>query len=386
MSLRAKVDAHLKRLEKPFETFNEITVSRTALLHNFDYFASLSPNNHVIPVLKANAYGHGIIEVATILKARQFPYIAVDSFHESLAIREISTQPVLVMGAIKPQNFQHMKFGRTAFVVHDEETIRALGATKRKVLVHIELETGMTRHGVTTQDLPAFLDELRKHKNIVVEGVMTHLADADNSADNAYNQQQTARFDENIAQILQAGFTPKYFHIAQSAGSTKITSKYANAMRIGIALYGVNPLEATDTAHRRMAALSPVLTLTTTITKIQRVTSGETVSYGRTFTAPKSTKIGVVPFGYYEGLPRALSNVGMVQFQKKYLPIAGRVCMNHTMIDIGNSKANVGDVVTLIDNDRSSKVSVEAICQQHGLFSYELLVGLNPTIRRRIVE
>jgi alanine racemase len=291
------------------------------------------------------------------------------------------------MGAIKPENFKRMSFKRVALVCHDMATIRALGATQRKVSIHIEIETGMTRHGVSMPDLPVFLKEIAKYKNIHLEGVMTHLADADNAEDDAYNQQQTATFDSAVATVLEAGFTPAYIHIAQSAGSPKITSTYANTLRVGLALYGINPLDAADASYDRLAtALQPALTLTSTVTKVQAIERGITVSYARTFKAAGPTRIGVLPLGYYEGVPRALSNSGQVQFGNSYLSIAGRVCMNHTMIDITHSKAAVGDRVTVISADKISDVTVERICQKHGLFTYSLLTGLNQTIRRRVVS
>jgi alanine racemase len=385
MSLRSKLNRRLQRLEKPFAAFNEITVSRSAVLSNFDFFASLTASGHVIPVLKANAYGHGITEIATILKARNFPYIAVDGFYESLAIHEVSRQPVLVMGAIKPANFKRMSFRGIAFAVSDSATVVALGATKRKVTVHIELETGMTRHGVSAKDLPKFLELAAKFPNLQVEGVMTHLADADNATDATYNELQTKRFDDAVDNILAAGFKPKYFHIAQSAGSTKIVSKYANALRVGIAFYGVNPLKPSDQSYALIDALKPVLTLTTSITRVQEIEPGTTVSYSRTFTAKEPARIGVLPLGYYEGVPRALSNVGLVQHGDQYLQIAGKVCMNHVMIDLRDSNATIGDIVTIISSDKASKLTVNAICKQHDLFSYGVLVGLNQNIRRRIV-
>ena len=386
MSLRSKVNKHLKRLEKPFTTFNEITVSCSALLHNFDFFSSLLPSDYVIPVLKSNAYGHGIAEVATILKQRKFPYIAVDGYYESLAIHDVSKQAVLVMGAIKPDNFQNMQFKGVTFVVQDIESVEALAKTGRKVKVHIELETGMTRHGVAVKDLPDFLKLLSLYPKLELEGVMTHLADADNHNDDSYNQRQTGAFDNAVSLILEANFKPKYIHIAQSAGSTKVTSKYANALRIGIALFGVSPLERRDAAHKQLSDLEPVLGLTSTITKVLAIERGTSVSYGRTFTADKDTKIGVLPLGYYEGLPRALSNIGTVQYKDSYLPIAGRICMNHTMIDLGNSRLKVGDKVVIISDNVKSKNTVDSICSAHDLFNYGLLVGLNQNIRRRIVD
>lgn len=382
MSLRSKIDKHLQT----FATFNEITVSSSALLYNFDYFSSLVPNGYVIPVLKSNAYGHGIAEIATILKQRKFPYIAIVGYYESLAVHSVSKQPVLVMGAIKPENFQNISFRDLAFAVHDTDTVKALAKTGRRVKVHIEIETGMTRHGVTIKDLPAFLKLLSRYPNLKVEGVMTHLADADNPFDNSYNKKQTQAFDNAVSLVLEAGFKPKYIHIAQSAGSTKVSSRYANTLRIGIALYGVSPLEQPDNAYKQLRALKPVLSLTSTITKVNDIESGSSVGYGRIYTAKDKTKIGVLPLGYYEGLPRALSNIGTVQYKNTYLPIAGRICMNHTMIDLGVSSATVGDKVIVLSSNKNSKNSVDNICRTYDLFNYSLLANLNQNIPRKIVK
>jgi alanine racemase len=386
MSLRVTLNKNLKKLEKPYEPYNEITLSRSALLNNYEQLSLLIPSRNVFPVLKSNAYGHGILEVATILKEIETPYIAVDGFYESLPIHSISQQPVLVMGAIKPENYQRMNFKRTAFVVHDTASIRAIGVTNRRAIVHIEIDTGMTRHGVAPNELPQLLAELKKHRRIVVEGVMTHLADADNPESDAFNNLQTKLFDDSIDTIIHAGFTPKYFHIAQSAGSAKIKSRYANALRTGLALYGINPLERSDKAYNTFQNLQPVLSLHSAVTKVTSVTAGTTVSYGRTFKANTDTFIGVLPLGYYEGVKRALNNVGFVAYKDSYLKITGKVCMNHTMIDLGTSGASVGEKVTLISADPASRVSLSSICQQYNLFSYEVLVGLSQNIRRQIVE
>ena len=215
---------------------------------------------------------------------------------------------------------------------------------------------------------------------------MTHLADADNPKDTKFNEKQTRLFDKGVEVILKAGYKPKYIHIAQSAGSTKITSEYANSIRIGMALYGINPLAVTDKYYEKLNTLKPALTLTSTITKIVQLKAGDTVSYGRTFTVDKPTKIGVIPLGYYEGLPRVLSNNGLVELEDSYAPIAGRVCMDHTMLNLEAIDINVGDSVTVISSDIRSKVSVRNICSEHDLFNYGLLVGLNQNIRRRIVK
>lgn len=386
MSVRSFVEKKLKYFEKKFVAYNNIYISKQAILHNFDHLSTLSDKKHIIPVLKSNAYGHGMEEISTILKARSFPYLAIDGYFEGLRIHDITSQPVLVMGAINPKNFKNMKFRGFAFVVHDEKTVTALGETGKKVPLHIELETGMGRHGVRLDELSNFLKHIKQYPNLYLEGVMTHLADADNPQNSQHVTAQTNKFDAGVKMTLEAGFKPLYIHIAQSAGSIKAKSKYANTLRVGLALYGITPLEITDPFAAAFENLEPALTLTTTIGKELRVTSGDSISYGCTFVAKRDSRIGILPFGYYEGLPRSLSSNGHVQYKSEDVPIVGRVCMNHTMVDITDSEATYGDVVTIISPKKDDGASISNICLKHKLFNYSFLVGLNQTIRRTIVE
>lgn len=384
MSYRSTIGNTLKSFESAFVTYNNIYISRSAILHNFDHFAAAPHVDHVIPVLKANAYGHGLEQVATILQDRSMPYIAVDSYFEALRIRKVSKQPVLVMGAIDPVNFANMRLNGYAFVVHDTATIRALAATRKKIKLHIEIETGMNRHGVPIDRLEDFLKLLRQFPSLQVEGIMSHLADADNPKSDEFVKTQVARFDTAVEAVQRYGFDPTYIHIAQSAGSTKVHSKTANTLRPGISLYGISPLADNDKQSGTLSDLKPALTLTSTIAKVVELAPGDTVSYNRTFITNKPTRIGVLPLGYYEGVPRSLSNKGVVKYGNGYLPIVGRVCMNHTMIDLTDTHAKLGDVVTIISDNRGHQNTVSSICRTHNLFNYELLVHLNENIRRTI--
>ena len=386
MSFRSSIANRIQSFEKKFDVYNNIYISRSAILHNFDLLADISPGGFVIPVLKSNAYGHGLEQIATILKARKFPYIAVDGYFEGLIVHQISKQPVLVMGAIKSVNYANIRPEKHAFVVHDVDSIKAMGTTGKIFKIHIELETGMGRHGVRIDELDNFLKQIKKYKNIILDGVMTHLADADNPESNKHVVLQTERFDLGVEMITKSGFSPKYIHIAQSAGSTKVKSKYANTLRAGIALYGITPLESTDYAAKKLQDLRPALTLASTVAKILDIDKGESIGYGCTFVAKHKSRIGVLPLGYYEGLPRALSNIGNVKWQHKYLPIVGRVCMNHTMIDITNSEAKSGDEIIIISSDPRNRLSINRICQDNKLFSYGLMSGLNQNIRRTIID
>lgn len=378
------IETLIRKFERDFSTHNRIEISKSALIHNADLFAELS-GKAVIPVLKGNAYGHGIEQVATALKGRSFPYIAVDGYFEALRIRKVSRQPVLVMGAIKPENFAKIKYDHFAFVVQDAETIRALGKTGKRISVHLECNTGMNRYGA----LPAELEKLTKlilhYPNLQLEGIMSHLADSDGT-DPTTVTAAVQQFDTCVETVQAAGGRPALIHVAQTAGSVRAQSKYANAIRLGIGLYGINPFSPTHPAHKKLAGLQPALQLISTITKTIDLKKGESVSYNYTFTAPHNMKIGVVPLGYYEGMPRAFSNAGSVKYGTSFPAVVGRVCMNHTMINLDGTAAKPGDEIVVFSSDPKNKNSVDNAANSLGLFNYNLLTALSPDIRRILVK
>lgn len=376
------IDRLLQRFRKEYTVQNWIEVSRSAVLRNYDLFAR--DNASVIPVLKGNAYGHGIEIVADILKARSMPYIAVDGYYEALRIRKVSAQPVLIMGAIAPDNFTRIKYDNFAFVVHDAAAINALGKTKKRVNIHLEINTGMNRYGARPGDVRELIELIQSHDTLTLEGVMSHLADSDGNPRNV--ERATKLFDKCVEQVKSMGVDPPIIHIAQTAGSVVAKSRYANAMRLGIGLYGINPFSHDDRRHRNLHELQPALSFYSTITQVTELQKGESVSYNYTYTAQKPTKIGVLPAGYYEGINRQLSNAGIVEINKHQAPIVGRVCMNHTMINLEGVGAKVGGVVTVYSGDATSPNSIDMIASSHGLFNYNLLTSLSPDIRRIAVD
>lgn len=384
MSLRSRINTILRRLERTYATHNRIEVSRSALLHNLDLFRRTSGLS-VIPVLKGNAYGHGTALVARALRGRKLPYVAVDGYFEALRIREVSHQPVLVMGAILPENFRRMKYDNFAFVVQDRASIDALGKTGKLIKVHLECDTGMNRYGAKPSEITALVKRVLSYKNLTLEGVMSHLADSDGS-DPATVDVAVERFDACVDAVLAAGARPTLFHVAQSAGSVRAKSRYANAIRVGIGLYGINPFHRSHPGHKKLQDLQPALRLVSTITRVIKLKKGDKVSYNYTFTAPRDMTIGVLPLGYYEGVSRTLSNTGVVKIGKKFVPIVGRVCMNHTMVILDSTDAKVGDEVIVYSNDPADENAVDTIAHDHDLFNYNLLTALGHTVRRVLVE
>ncbi|HEX7963815.1 MAG TPA: alanine racemase [Candidatus Saccharimonadales bacterium] len=385
-SLRRVAKRALARLTaNNYRPLNRIELSRSRTLRNVALLQTQHPGKEIVPVLKGNAYGHGLREMASILNGATCNYLAVDGYFEAATIRDISKQHIIVMGYILPQNVRLLDTKRCSFVVQDIAGLKAFGSLRGPVRIHMEINTGMNRLGLQIEEVPDYLEELKKHPNLHLEGVMTHLADADNERDDAFTHAQVEVFDRQVSRILAAGFNPKLIHIAQTAGSTKAASRYANAIRLGIGLYGVNPLGDKDAKQGHFRDLKPVLELKSTIIKVLDLQKGDKVSYNCTFVAPRAMRVGVLPLGYYEGVPRELSSKGFATVGAHKLPIVGRVCMDHTMIDLGASGLQAGDEVTVLSREPAAPNSVAGLSREHKLFAYTTLTGLSSSVARVIV-
>jgi alanine racemase len=369
-----------------YQTLNIIELSQKRLKNNANIFKELNPGCGIIPVLKSNAYGHGLVEVAKMLNDIECDFIAVDGYFEAAKIRDISRHKILVLGYILPDNVKLLDTKKCSFVVQDVEGLRALSSLNKSVRIHLELNTGMNRLGLQPDEVDAYLSVIKKSPNLILEGVMTHLADADNESDNSFTSNQVKMFDEIVEDIQKLGFKPSYLHIAQTAGSTKAKSRFANSMRIGIGLYGINPLNEADQHFKDLEKLQPILELKSTVIKVMDLNKGDRVSYNGIFTAPDKIKIAILPLGYYEGVPRELSNIGMVSYLGHDLNIVGRVCMNHTMFIVGDMNIDVGTVITVISNDPLRNNSIDMMAKKYNLFKYTLMTGISESTRRVIVE
>ncbi len=386
MSVRKKIDAWLQQFEKDFYTHNLIEISKSALLHNLNLFAELTGQT-VIPVLKGNAYGHGVVQVALALTNQDLPYIAVDGYFEALRIREVSKQPALILGAIRPKNFANLHYDNYAFAVQDSTTIEALGKTGRHIKVHLECNTGMNRYGAQPSELKVLTQQILDYKNLQLEGIMSHLADS--TASNPTNiDKAVERFDECVEIVRKAGGAPSLIHIAQSAGARRAHSKYANAIRLGIGLYGLNPYGPEHSLYPKFATdLHPALTLKSTITKINVLDPGDQVGYGYSYTAVKPSRIGVLPLGYFEGLNReAFSNAGIIKINEQFAPIVGRICMNHTMVSLDNLEVAVSQSVIVYSSNPHDQNSIDRLAQSFHLFNYSMVTALSSDIRRILID
>jgi len=374
----------LRKLIKPkYPTLNKIEISAANILDNYRHLKTLQPTAAIFPVLKANAYGHGLKEMCQILNATDAPLVVVDSFPEAQIAYRYFQAKVLILGEMPLKAYRHCQFKRTEFTVYNAGTLKYLARFGKRAKVHLFFNSGMNREGL--KDLPAFLAANKKYlAKVDVVGFCSHLASAEE--DSPLNETQLDNFSEALETLRAAGFFPKWVHLGNSAALFKLDDQLLTAYRPGLALYGYNPF---SDESGRGDGLKPALEVFSHIVSLQDLSAGESVSYNAIYHAPEATRIAVIPFGYFEGLDRRLSNRAnfLVQTEREefFSPIAGQVCMNLTCLDIGLRPAAVGDLVKIISaqpEDQNSLVNLSALM---GTIPYEVLVKLQGNIRREII-
>jgi len=373
------------QLARPFAVLNQIEINAAQIIKNYLFFQKLLPQKEIWPVLKANAYGHGIKELTQILKKLSITYLVVDSYYEALQIWEVNPQQkILLIGPTLRENFAHMKWDKLAIVVYDLETLLALNKLDRPVTIHLKINTGMNRQGINLENLKHFLRAIKKSTNLTLEGVLSHLADADGASD-VFTRQQIKKFQVAL-QVIENKLGPiKYKHLAATAGSVKSENSGDNVVRLGLGLYGYNPLHPKDKNYKKLNNLRPVLRFTSKITNILDLKKGDTVSYSRTFAAPHAMTVAVLPVGYFDFYDRSLSNRAHVKIGGKFLPILGRICMNLVVIDLKNLPAKLHDSVEIISPKSQDQNSIINLAKLADTIPYETLVKINSSIRRVVV-
>ncbi|MFA6249996.1 MAG: alanine racemase [Candidatus Shapirobacteria bacterium] len=371
MHLRPRLNRLLRLLEQGYEPLSTIEISSQAILSNYDAYCQEFPNNIFWPVIKSNAYGHGLETIVRILKDRQFQYFVADSYYEALKIWSVSSHPVLIIGSTLPQNYSKMDFSRLALMVQDKITLEALASLRKPIKIHLKINTGLNRQGIDIATLSDYLIFISKHPFIELEGIMSHLADADNPKDK-YTPRQLKVFDRCLSLVNSSGFRPKFVHLSATAGVTKICLTQINTVRLGLGLYG----------YGTISGLQPALTFKSVITQINHLKKGDRVGYNLTYTAPRSLNYAVIPVGYFEGLDRRLSNLGFVKYQNTYLPIIGRISMNLTVVNLLDTHPQLFDPVEIISSNPSDKNSLPSMANQCDTIPYDLLVHLTESVRR----
>ena len=377
------VRAFLRALRKrrfPYEPLIEVRIQKDALLHNLKTFQQLKTGVAVAPVLKSNAYGHGLVAVAQVLDGEGLPFFCVDSYFEALILRnEGILTPILIIGYTPVETILESRLADVAFGIIGLEDLRSLAALALSpVVLHLKVDTGMHRHGISPSEIEDAYALIRANKHIVLEGVYSHLADAD-TPHSAHAAAQIDVWNEAVSHVRAKMQSARYFHLSATAGAFYAEKIDANVMRLGIGLYGMHVgIENLD--------LRPALEMRTRITSIHTLHAGESIGYNATFRAPRDMRVATIPAGYAEGVDRRLSNKGSMLVRGNMCPIVGRVSMNITSVDVSNvAGAQVGDAATVISADAADANGAENIATLCGTIPYEILVHI-PAHLRRVVE
>jgi alanine racemase len=370
----------------PIETFRNrptrALVSLGNLANNFAIVRScIARDVKIMGVVKANAYGHGILEVSRALLSMGAHSLGVALLEEGIYLRENGiTAPILVLGAINadqiPQFLQH-DIAITSSSVDKSRSISATAAAVGKTArVHLKIDTGMERIGVHWYNADAFVDKTLSLPGIVVEGLFSHLAKAD--SDRAFTLEQIARFSAIVERMDKAGRRPPLVHLANSEGVIQYPSSHFNLVRPGIMLYGYATRK--DFGERR---LRPVMSLLTKVAFFKVVPEGAGISYNHTTRTSRQTRVVTLPIGYGDGYNRLLSNRGEVIIRGVRHKVAGNVCMDQTMVDIGpDGTAYNGDDVLLFGEHEGDSVALESLCSAIDTIPYEILCMIADRVPR----
>jgi alanine racemase len=369
-------------------TWAEIHLDNLAA--NFKLIRNLaSPTARVMAVVKADAYGHGAVECARRLAQEGADWFGVAIAEEGMQLRAAGiTQPILCFGGFWGDQATACLQHRLTPVVYRLDMFESLNQAALDAGViadaHVKIDTGMGRLGVRFDALSEFVGQLDRFRNVRIDGLMSHLAAADDASCQPLTRDQIRRFDEAAAIFRRHGYHPTYLHLSNSAGIYGHRDAWGNLVRPGGVLYGlwrdVLPLKIPD------PQLKPVMSLHSRISLLKWVPPGETIGYGCTFEASRQSLIATLPIGYHDGYMRALSNRANVIVRGTHAPVVGRVSMDLTLIDVTNvSGVEVGDKVTLLGWDRQSSgpnISAEDLARISGTLSYEVTCGVGERVPR----
>jgi alanine racemase len=339
--------------------------------------SKLKPWVDVIAMVKGDAYGHGMVPVARTLVDAGVSRLGVAFVAEALQLRQAGiTAPIVLVGSFSRNECDDLVTHDVTPAIADLELARELGhAAKRRgrrMPVHVDVDTGMGRLGARWEKVPQLVESLRAIDGLWIEGIFTHLSSADED-DQTYSRLQMRRFASTLERLRERGIVIPFVHAQNSAGILNLPEVSLQAVRPGLSLYGIYP----SAACAKKALLRPALSFLSRVVLVKQVPGDTFVSYNRTYKTGGETNLATISVGYADGLPRLLSSKGHVLIRGRAYPIAGRVTMDHIVVDLGaDDDVRAGDRVTLIGRDGGEEITVDQVAQWAGTISYEITTGL----------
>ncbi|MDD5725053.1 MAG: alanine racemase [Candidatus Omnitrophica bacterium] len=363
-------------------TWAEVNLGNLA--HNFRQVKSLlDKRTKILVTVKADAYGHGLVPVSERLASCGLDYLGVASIDEGIKLRRAGIKmPILVLGVTLEEDIEPFFTYRLTPSLCDRKTALAMNARaqalKKKIPVHIKVDTGMGRIGIMVDKAFDFISGLSCLSNLIVEGVFTHFALAD--CESEFTAGQIERFDRLVGDLQDTGIRIPLVHAANSAGLVNHPNSHFTMVRPGLVIYGLRPSEDLG------LDLKPVLSLKTRVVFKKQVGAGYGISYGLIYRTKNPACIVTLPIGYGDGYPRNLSNLAPLLIGTRRFKVSGRICMDQIMVDTGSYRPRIGQEVVLIGGQGQGRVTAEELAALAGTISYEIVCGLGSRIPRVYLE
>lgn len=377
-------------------------ISRAAIQSNVEILRRRVGESVILGVVvKSDAYGHGLIPCAETFLEAGVDWLIVNFAYEAVKLRQAGiAAPIYICGNVSAAQAATVVHPQTRFAVYDLEVAQAFAKAGREagfeVPVHILIETGTHRQGLTIEAALELAQAIDSLSGIKLEGIATHYADIEDTTDHRFAHSQLTHLQAAEQAFIQAGFTLPIVQSANSAATILWQQTHAAMVRVGIAAYGLWPSKETYAKVLQTFAereegfipnLQPVLSWRARVVQVKAVPAGGYVGYGRTFRASYPMQIAVLPIGYHEGYDRRLSNLGYTIINGMRAPICGRICMNMMMVDVTHiPNVQVGTVATLLGSDGEERVSAEQLASWMGTINYEVVARIHPSQPRYLVD
>jgi len=368
-----------------------IEISRDNVIHNFKTIKSfVSPSTKIACVVKGNAYGHGLAEVAKILD-RYADYFQVDDLQELRELRKISEKPALVFGYVAKDELEEAIKHDAILSIYDLERLGILDKLARKqnkkVKIHVKIDANLGRQGILLDEVEGFVSQLNKFTNIIVDGVYSHFANIEDTTDFSHAQKQIRAFQKAVKIFADNGFTKIKKHISATSGILAYEKRgKSDIVRPGIGLYGMWPSEELRGVYGSFSfELKPVARWISHVAQVKSLPANFSIGYGLTYITKKPTKIAIIPQGYSDGYDRGFSNKGEVLISGVRCRVLGRIAMNMFAVDVTGSDVQVEDEVVLLGKQGKGTISAEESAEKIGTINYEITARISPLIPRIVV-
>lgn len=372
---------------------SHIEISKENLLHNFNLIRSyISSEAKIICVIKANAYGHGQNEVAQILE-NHADYFQVDDAQELRLLREVSQKQTLVLGFVAKDEIEGVLMDDGILAVYDLLQVREINNIAKTLdkiaIVHVKIDACLGRQGVLLSEVKNFAQEIKKFGNVQVDGIYSHFANIEDTADFSHAQKQIDAYKEALEVFAAAGFKNVKSHISSTAGTLVYEKNQGNSslIRLGIGLYGMWPSEdLKNKFEKEDFKLKPVMRWVTHVAQVKTLPADYSIGYGLTYITPKEMKVAVIPQGYSDGFDRGFSNVGEVLIGGTRCAVLGRVAMNMFVVDVSHLQNVVAeDEVVLLGRQDSQEITAQELAEKISTINYEITTRVSSLLNKVVL-